>query len=281
MTQSEDSSQVMNMDWDVLVILDACRYDVFDQIYTGPGSLSAISWDSTTSDVFLTRNFLNKTFHDTVYVSANPKVTKNLPDQTFHAVISAWAENWSEEHESVVPEDVTELALEAAKQYPNKRLVVHYMQPHQPFVGPKGHEFMKQHNLKGFHNPQSERDREMKLYNAMRHGLLEVSDAELEDLYRENLEVALDSVEKLLQNVEGKTIITGDHGELLGEKVGPLPVSGYGHYGSFHVKELLEVPWLEIESGSRREVYEDQPIDNPLTENEDMINDRLESLGYL
>jgi hypothetical protein len=35
-------------------------------------------------------------------------------------------------------EVVTEAALEAAEWYPNERLIVHYLQPHAPYIGPTG-----------------------------------------------------------------------------------------------------------------------------------------------
>lgn len=39
---------------------------------------------------------------------------------------------------------MTETALEAAERFPHKRLVVHYMQPHYPFV-PSETDFDKNH----------------------------------------------------------------------------------------------------------------------------------------
>jgi hypothetical protein len=43
-------------------------------------------------------------------------------------------EDWDDETGTVRAETRTNAALEAAERFPHKRLVVHYMQPHYPFV---------------------------------------------------------------------------------------------------------------------------------------------------
>jgi len=44
----------------------------------------------------------------------------------------------NEEHRTVLPETMTEATLEAKRRYLNKRLLLHYLQPHAPFLGPAG-----------------------------------------------------------------------------------------------------------------------------------------------
>ena len=69
-------------------------------------------------------------------------------------------------------------------------------------------------------------------------GELELLDKEqLREDYRKNLEYVMDSVEKLGENLEGRTVVTSDHGNLIGEK------GRYGHPGKKEHKALREVPW--------------------------------------
>ena len=60
--------------------------------------------------------------------------------------------------------------------------------------------------------------------------------------YLDNLLRALImGIRRLLANIkEAHVIITSDHGELLGER------GLYGHRTGLHVRELVEVPWLEL-----------------------------------
>lgn len=55
--------------------------------------------------------------------------------------------------------------------------------------------------------------------------------------YEKNLEQVLEHVEELSNILEGKTVVTADHGDLLGEN------GLYGHPGNSNLKVLRKVPW--------------------------------------
>lgn len=59
--------------------------------------------------------------------------------------------------------------------------------------------------------------------------------------YRNNLECVMRHVSSLIKDLEERTVITSDHGELLGEN------NDYSHYSWKDEKQLREVPWLEVE----------------------------------
>jgi hypothetical protein len=81
---------VMERDWDNLVILDACRYDMFEDTNTLDGTLeSVVSFGSRTSE-FLCRNFDDGEFLDTVYVTANPMHERIGLGTPFHEIIPVW-----------------------------------------------------------------------------------------------------------------------------------------------------------------------------------------------
>lgn len=269
---------VMEQDWDTLIILDACRYDSFEKLVEFDGELSKVHSVAHSTGQFLKKNFGGRQFHDTVYVSGNPQVQANLPEDTFHKRIPVWKNEWDEELETVAPDTVTERAKEAARNYPDKRLIVHYMQPHQPFVGEQGREMMLEQGLRGA-NALTDDKEQLKLYQALRYGLVDISDERLRELFEENLQVTLDSIEKLLESHTGKTVITADHSELLGDTVGVLPMKGYGHPSGLHVEELLTVPWFELPVDSRRDIESDEPEESVKSETES-VEERLEALGY-
>ena len=58
--------------------------------------------------------------------------------------------------------------------------------------------------------------------------------------YAENLKFVLEYLKKLICNLQGKIVITADHGEAFGEK-GVL-----GHPYGVHIRELVEVPWFTV-----------------------------------
>ena len=64
-------TRVINEDWDTLILLDACRFDMFEETVEMEGNLDYTISLGSTSEEFLTRNFSKGTFHDTVYVNAN------------------------------------------------------------------------------------------------------------------------------------------------------------------------------------------------------------------
>ena len=75
----------MEEDWDTFIVLDACRADFFEEV-------ADFSWfDSYTSRVSLgshssewtRKNFAEREFPDTVYVSANPH-TSLIVGGNFH-----------------------------------------------------------------------------------------------------------------------------------------------------------------------------------------------------
>jgi hypothetical protein len=148
-----DGIDVFTEDWDTLIILDACRYDSFADLNTLPGTLSKRESRGSTTDEFMDGNVKDREFLDTVYITATPALQNDKGSATFHSTIPLWRDHWDQEINTVHPEPVTEAALDAAKEYPNKRLVVHYLQPHYPFIGPTGRE---EFDYTGYEEPEVE-----------------------------------------------------------------------------------------------------------------------------
>jgi hypothetical protein len=55
------------------------------------------------------------------------------PD-AFHDLIEAWREAFDEEHRTIMPGSIAEAVHETNKLYPRKRLIIHLLRPHIPFI---------------------------------------------------------------------------------------------------------------------------------------------------
>jgi hypothetical protein len=148
--QLPESEHVMDRDWDTLVILDVCQYDYFTEHNQLSGSLESTITDGNKSWEFMQNNFADGEYHDTVYTTANPLVDR-LDDGTFHHV-DYLADEWNDEIGTIFPEGVRAAAVDANREHPNKRLIVHFMQPHRPYLGETAEELRRRVDLKGYWN---------------------------------------------------------------------------------------------------------------------------------
>ncbi len=229
---------VMDEDWDNLIILDCCRYDTFVKV-SGIECEFRISRGSCTKE-FLIENFHGKKYLDTIYITANPFVDKYVKD-CFYKVISVWKTDWNEKYHTVLPQSVVKRALETEKKYPDKRLIIHFMQPHIPFIknpelnilgwGEKSTFKILNRNLneKGVipSNPWKEVGR----------GNIDL--ATVYKAYERNLEAVLPYAFKLAYKLNGKTVITSDHGQALNDRLWPLPIKIIDHPCSIYIPSLF------------------------------------------
>jgi hypothetical protein len=96
------------------------------------------------------------------------------------------------------------------------------------------------------------------------------------EVYRENLRIVLDYIEEFIESVDGKSVVTADHGELLGDS----KLQRYGHPEGVYLPELRIVPWLSVESEHRRTVEEEEPI-GVEEATKRSIRENLTELGYI
>lgn len=266
-----DGECVMDRDWDTLVILDACRYDYFADHNWLPGDLESVVADGKKSWEFMQNNFAGGEYHDTVYITANPFVDR-LDDGTFYHV-DYLADEWNDEIGTIFPEDVRAAAVEANRKHPNKRLIVHFMQPHRPYLGETAEELRGRVDLKGYRNEGEG----VQIWGAAKQK--DVTVEEVRRAYGESLDIVLAEVEELLDELDGKTVVTADHGEMLGERVFPFTTRVWGHSEGFNTRLLRTVPWLTVEGDERREITAETPEESTDLESE-TVSDRLEALGY-
>lgn len=271
---------IMEEDWDNLILLDACRFDQFCDINTVGGELEArISKGSTTSE-FLINNFSDNVYEDTVYVTSSPMYRDVDLGVTFHDTIDVWLDHWDEENRTVPPDAMAQATYDAHKKYPNKRILSHFIQPHYPFIGERGDELPDHRGgEKGRKQILGEETDEKlpNIWNMLEDG--RTSEEKVWDAYNENLSLVLDEVEDLLERFDEKTVVTSDHGNLVGERLHPLRPPRYGHPRGIYVDELRKVPWLIVEGDERKQITAEHASNGNLG-NDQIATDRLKDLGY-
>ncbi|MGZ0745986.1 hypothetical protein [Haloparvum sp. AD34] len=260
---NKEGTNIFNEDWDNLILLDACRFDILKEEVNFEGDLESRRSRGATSSEFIRGNFSNVNHHDTVYVTGNGWYFK-LRDE-INADLHA---EFNIEHHGIDPSPITEAALEANRDFPNKKLIIHYMHPHYPYTGESAKTDLGGYDL------QTER-----LIGEIQRREISVSDDLLREAYVETVDRVLNEVEILLNEFEGKTVISSDHGELLGDRCYPVPIKDYAHHAGLYVEELVKVPWFVHNTGDRKEIIEETPEEKPEPEESD-LDERLRLLGY-
>lgn len=206
-------------DWDNLIVLDACRYDIYCEVV---GECGKRVTKASTSHEYLQENFSAGEFDDIVYVSANVFFTDQMMEEyigrtgIFHEKFDTINTDWDEDIGVSLPEYVKRDAVTAENLFPGRRKIIHFLQPHRPFIG-------------------SDIEDKGDVYKLAELG--KISQKEVISAYKDNLELVMEQVEELVDELDGRTVVTADHGELLGEN------GLYGHIAKSDAKALREVPW--------------------------------------
>lgn len=276
--------RLMDEHWDILIVLDACRYDYFAAAfgkYFG-GKLEKRTSPGSTTLEWCEKSFINH-YPDTLYISGNPYIGSKTQYNSFAAkdhfaeVLDIWNKGWNHKLGTVLPEDLNRATLSSIDKSPELRCIVHYMQPHEPYIS-------KQFAANGFPAPftigplsglqggntKIERfvnilsfllikskiySNPWKLREKLRLPPANPMDATrrkygvdgLREAYRQNLEIVLKYVARLCDEILTKyptrrIVITADHGDFLGED------GKYSHVRGWTDLLLTEIPWFEVET---------------------------------
>jgi hypothetical protein len=195
-------------------------------------------------------------------------------------------DQWDRQTQTVLPEDMVEKAIEVHQEYPDKRLFIHFVQPHLPYIGEKAADMREQLGRPpGGYNPNQdhldvEKDNVKRVdFDIIYEDHIDITTEDLWEAYCESLELALSEIEELVSALDGRSVITADHGELFNEQPLPFGRGLYGHPKKVKTDSLRQVPWFVVDSGSRRETVAGDPIEND-EEVDETIEDRLRALGY-
>jgi hypothetical protein len=269
-------TSVYEFDWDVLVVLDACRPDALRdaapdyEFLEGVGTLRSVGscsseWLENTFQVPDHREAVGRT----AMVTGNTWTDRYLDADRFALLDEVWKYAWDDDLGTVPADAITDRAVRVARDRDPDRLVVHYMQPHHPFV-PDPLEGDSGMARTGAHSSKTSP------WVLLRRGAVPV--ARVREAYEANLRYVLRSVRTLLSNVDGTAVVTADHANLFGEW------GLYGHPMHTPVPALLTVPWVET-TGRDRHTHEPSlspPTPLPVSRVYGAEGDaeRLQALGY-
>jgi hypothetical protein len=300
---------VFERDWDLLVVLDACRVDALRTVgrdvpwiegveqVRSVGSMSA-EWTVNTfsersrgaisetalltgnvwTDQLLNGHRDHGKFNDAMqkgFPKWEPVTTEDFGHYEYVSAITNEDDKLHPECRGC-PHVLTDRAISVGRNRDPDRMIVHYMMPHKPLVA-DALEYEP-----GETSPETLMDgpellRELdpweKEYAPAQRG--DVSRERVYELYLKNLRLALDYVEILLTNVDAeKVVMTSDHGESFGEH------GLWAHPFGFPLAPVKTVPWARS-SATDEAVYEPryEPPERRPTERE--REEMLEHLGYL
>ena len=273
---------VMSEKWDYLIILDACRYDFFEKMYKHylKGDLHKKLSKGTTTSEWLRKSF-DSVYDDTIYISANPHCSDHevhgfKGTDHFSHIEHVWKYAWDNALDTVQPQEVSKAVLKMKEKYPEKKQIIHFIQPHGPWIG-KTKLSAEELGIDTSHNSENGRWKiDSYVWELVLEGKFDIELLRQADI--DNLELVLEEVKKLIEHLHGRIIITSDHGEAFGEKF------VYGHPPGVYIKELTEVPWLIIEKEKAKKKIFQQDMDNQQTKNDsekEILTQRLKALGYM
>mgnify|MGYP000061751021 FL=1 len=128
-------------EWEVLIVLDACRLDVIRSVASQysflPNSISGERSLASCSRLWMDRNFkddFSSEMSDTTVVTANPYSQNHMNKLHFAEIDEVWKYAWDADIGTVPCRPVTDRAIDVVRSQNPNRLIVHYLQPHFPSV---------------------------------------------------------------------------------------------------------------------------------------------------
>ena len=234
--QRLEISKLVNKDV-CIIILDACRYDYFEMLYSNffDGNLMPARSPASCTLWWLKSCF--PYFYDITYYSANPHVNsvKSIYNyfgrDHFKEIVDVWRFGWSRELGTVPPKNVNTAYIDRPPRC--NTVIIHYVQPHFPPC------FKINIKLPEKKDPLDVKWIDVFLSELVKKGRMTLK--EYRGLYKENLIHVLRAVADLIPFIRNsRIIITSDHGEFLGENNCFL----HPCHRSDHV--LRVVPWFIV-----------------------------------
>jgi len=216
--------------WDWLIILDACRYDFFVELWDIGQTESRLSLESCTL------GFLEHLPHipGSVVITSHPFVF--LHTDKFTKVFDCGFDY----HLSTCP---PWLVTECLKRHFHEvlryeRRILWFLQPHHPFIGEtRVHILVCLGESRDLLLPPDVVIQQFKELKAQ--GILERA-------YADNLKLVLAEVKRILPLLHGKVVITSDHGEGLGKPLRCEDKPVFGHPCNISELEVRLIPWCVV-----------------------------------
>jgi len=269
---------VYSKHWDVLVVIDACRYDLALEL----SEKNSFNWwnniESTwslgsSSEEWMEKNFTPdyaEEMSNTAHITANVYSNFELNNSDWRILLESWKDHWDDTIGTTPADMVIKQSIQVWEDKNPDKMIVHLMQPHAPFISHGwSHTPISNSDIT---STWGQYDTEKTVWNQYRDG--EISHDQLWTAYKDNLEYALTHIDTLLNSIDAETVaITADHGNALGE------YGVYGHPTGIGHPNLRKVPYVTTTATKNQSIEQ-------ITENEnkeitdEIVEKRLNSLGY-
>jgi hypothetical protein len=253
--------RLASVEWDVVILLDACRYDTLRAV-AGDAVVGRARSPASATPGFLDRVEAAGVFDGAIYVSGNPQTDdRRLGRNVEH--VPVYEDGWDDAMATVRPGTVYDAVRSRLDE--GRPVVAHTMQPHYPHIARIGDHTIPVPN--GLHPRSSPVDipGDQKLQALLSGGDVALADAR--QSYRAATRFAWTEASAFAADLAAdgrRVVVTADHGELFGE---------YGlveHPVGVRADALAAVPWVVFEPGG--EEADSVPGDTA---------DRLAALGYV
>jgi len=303
-------TNIFERDWDLLIVLDACRVDALREAAESTpwlGSVESMRSVGSMSAEWMVQTFTEQyadEISNTAIVTGNGwsnyilydryHETDDHENEYLHNGYPDWQvvrPDTIQYHESVRPTDdhlplhpdskriphaVTDRAIGVGRTEDFDRMIVHYNLPHQDHIaGALDWERDKCSMTEMMNGPEPVRDlRPEEMYwEPGRSG--EVSADTYRSNYLQTLHFVLEYVEILLENIDAESVaITADHGEAFCEN------GAWGHPFGHPFAPVKTVPWAET-SATDGHTYESRFTRFDVNQTVDEQREFLREMGYL
>lgn len=271
----------------LLILLDACRYPEFSEMAPAvfDGDLKKMTTEGHDTFEYI-RACWPESYPNVTYLSGAPAVNSGsleiddeelaemyngyVPNNHIGDIVDVWQSGWDESLGVIPPWNITPVIRDY---FDEDQLVVHYLQPHAPYVGVE--QELGHHNDESA-NPGEGEPIDAPLWRRIKRG--DITRSRLVELYRSNLEAVLYEAAKVVEEApHDNIVIMGDHGEALGE------YWTYAHPRKDH-PYILTAPWMKV-TGVKAEwrqhltVTDVAPSSSPADDSS--VESRLRELGYI
>lgn len=266
--QNYDSKNVYQRDWDLLIILDCATVDMMKEVADEYNFINRVGYHispATCSNMWMYRTFVDEfqeEMSQTVHVTANTSSETRLNSDSFLQLEEVWRDGWDAELGTIPAQEVTDRAIHLGRKYNSDRMIVHYMQPHLPFVG-------KNINS-NIVTPEGKTGNGKDIKELFEDGY---SSEYLWNASIDNLRYVLDNIGTLLSNLDAdRVVLSSDHGQAFGEQ------GVWGHPCHTYIDVLRYVPWCVTTAEDTNNYNPDINYDD--ANNNISLEEKLEALGY-
>lgn len=259
-SKADQHEMIADTDWDVLVVLDACRLDTCRTVVDWP--VARVTSPASCTPTWLELIEVEGLFADSHVLAGNPQYEKF--EIAANAVENFWESHWIDSFGTVLPEPILDRASELLDEDATP-IVVHLQQPHWPYVAKIGETWQLAYKNTG---PWHTSDGTVtSTQDSMARGLLDVRRAW--QAYQASVRSVWKTLVLYLDEWLGanrSVIVTADHGETFGRI---CDFTMYEHPCNCHISPLTAVPWIEF-----------APSENGSEHADATVRDRLQALGY-